>query len=274
MRAARMIGILAGAGLISALGLGVMAGEARAEAPQALGVIASNGPDALVCRDAECVLIASSFCLEEHRRAPIEGTAYHAAPGTEITLAMTMADGTVTRMPADGLIEPRTGRHYTQMQFVLPRAKLAELGAVAAGVEVGANATFLPTPGFRTGTPHSAEEVAMLSGPVRKAANLYFEGGRLAGEQASLLAELLSSFPAMGGGPSGLREAAWSRAQSKAARQGFSPAAVEGAREVLDDCTGLVDQGRIAAEATCIDWRQRELQIRTNKEFWNGLTGS
>ena len=274
MRAPRTIRFLLGAGLASALGFGAMAGTAAADAPQALGVIASNGPDALVCRDQECVLIASSFCLEEQRRAPTEGTAYHAAPGTQITLALTLADGTVQRMPADGLVEARTGRHYTQMQFVLPRAKLAELGAVAAAVEIGPDATFVPSQGFRTGTPHSVEEVALLAGPVRQAANRYFEGGALAGEQAALLADLLSTFPAMGGGPSGLREAAWSRAQSKAARQGFSPAAVEGAREVLEECTGLVDQGQIAAESTCIDWRQRELQIRTNKEFWNGLTGS
>ena len=54
--------------------VGLLAGRAEA-APQILGLVASNGmPTPLHCQDGLCTGLLASFCLQEARSGPENGT--------------------------------------------------------------------------------------------------------------------------------------------------------------------------------------------------------
>lgn len=247
---------------------------ARADAPQALGVVALAEPAPLICRDGEYRALVTSFCLEEHRRAPAKGTAYLPAPGTEMTLILTGADGTQHSIPAEEVAEIRSSSHYTVMEIAISEDRLAELGAVSAAITIGPQAALIPKPYYRMGEPHSPADIALLSGPIRMAANRYFDGKNGTGATAQMLADLLTQMPDIGRLPPGLREAAWGRMQAKAARNGTAAEAVEQADQALQECTALADRQIIASEATCLRWRHRDMQVKTNAELWDSLSGS
>lgn len=249
---------------------------ARAEAPQALGVIALENPEPLTCRDGICRTVLSSFCLEEHRRAPLEGTPYRPAPDTQISLVLTMQDGSQMAVPAQEMAEIRSARHYTSLEISLPESRLQAAGAVAAAISVGPQATVLPVPTFRMGEPHSAQEIALLSGPIRKAAGAYFDLPGSAGTTARLLASLIGRSPTHGPAGSGLRETLQQPAGTGAGAGPDGTPTDSRARveAILQECAGMVERGALASEATCLTWHHREMQIRSNEEFWDSLNGS
>lgn len=250
----------------------LVSSPARAEAPQALGVIALENPEPLTCRHGICRTVLSSFCLEEHRRAPLEGTPYRPAPDTQMTLVLTMQDGSQMAVPAQEMAEIRTGRHYTTLEISLPESRLQAAGAVAAAVSVGPQATVLPVPTFRMGEPHSAQEIALLSGPIRKAAGIYFDAPGSAGTTARLLASLIGRSPIHGPVDGGLREMMQGPADPGA--DGVPPESRARVEAIQQECADMVKQGALASEATCLTWHHREMQMRSNEEFWDSLNGS
>jgi len=247
-------------------------GPVRADAPQALGVIALTVPEPLTCRHGICRAVLSSFCLEEHRRAPLEGTLYHPAPATEITLVLTMQDGSQMAVPAQEIAEIRSARHYTSLEISLLESRLKAAGAIAAAVGVGPQATVLPVPTFRMGEPHSAQEIALLSGPIRKAAGVYFDLPGSAGTTARMLASLIGRSPAHGPADGGLRETMQGPADPGA--DGVPPESRARVEAIRQECAAMVDRGALASEATCLTWHHREMQMRSNGEFWDSLNGS
>lgn len=249
---------------------------AQADAPQALGVIALAVPEPLTCRHGICRTVLSSFCLEEHRRAPLEGTPYRPAPDTQITLVLTMQDGSQMAVPAHEMAEVRSARHYTSLEISLPESRLEAAGAIAAAVSVGPQATVLPVPTFRMGEPHTAQEIALLSGPIRKAAGIYFDLPGSAGTTARLLAALIGRAPAVGRADDSLREPPGNPMRDGAGpgRDAAPSANMQRVDTILRECAGMVEQGALASEATCLTWHHREIQIRSNEEFWDSLNGS
>lgn len=266
--------IVPAAGAVLAVAAWVVAVPSAQAAPQALGLIASATPEPMTCRYGECVVTLSSFCLEQHRRAPVEGTAYTPAPGTRVTLILHGADGVERRVDAPAHAAIESGRHYTTVRVRLAQDTLDGLGAVAASVEVAPRATLIPVPTFRAGPAHSEIEVAALSGPVREAASAYFDAPDGAGATARLLGHLMNELPAHGRASPDWRHAAWERAAARGGAGGLAPAAIEAARQAADECEAMIDAGRLASDRTCVEWRHREMQIDRNKAFWDSLGGS
>jgi len=264
------------AAALPACSLVLHSGPARADAPQALGVIALENPEPLTCRHGICRAVLSSFCLEEHRRAPLQGTLYRPAPATAITLVLTMQDGSQMAVPAQEIAEIRSARHYTSLEVILPQAQLTALGAVTAAIGVGAQATVLPVPTFRMGEPHSAQEIALLSGPIRKAAGVYFDLPGSAGTTARMLASLIGQSSTHGPADSGLREAMEGQVEDGAGpgRHGVPSESRARVEAIWQECSAMVERGALASEATCLTWHHREIQMRSNEEFWDSLNGS
>src|ERR1700687_1833813 len=130
--------------IAAAVWIGLSAEPASA-ASQVLGLVASNGlATPLHCQDGTCTGHFSAFCLQEQRPAPSADSAYRLAPGGNLTLIATMADGHTLRLPANDLLTIRTRIGFTSVRMSLPEAKLKSLGAVSVAVEVAPMTSILP----------------------------------------------------------------------------------------------------------------------------------
>src|SRR3954452_4811711 len=123
--------------LLAGLSLGCLtsaapAAERAAESAQSLGVVAVAARVPLTCAGADCTAELSTICLEEQRGAPAPGTSYRAvavAPGGlaagelvpgGLVLVGRRPDGTMARLPADGLVTVTAARTYAAVRVALP----------------------------------------------------------------------------------------------------------------------------------------------------------
>ena len=108
-----------------------------AAAPQALGLMASNGPVPLACSGGECHAEVTAFCLQEGRAVPPEGTAYEPVGAGPMRLVLTRADGSTVTLDAAEHARLSSRRGFTAMSIAVPHALIARHAAVSASVEIG-----------------------------------------------------------------------------------------------------------------------------------------
>lgn len=251
--------------MLLAAALLVIFGAPAAAAPQILGLVATDEPIPLQCSDGECSAVLSAFCLQEQRLPPDLDTAYAPAPGTAVTLIVSMRDGTSQRLDAAAVARFETRRGFTAMRVGVPRTALPE-DAVAVAVEVASRAAALPVAIAGDPDPLGADEIALATGPWRIAAETVFESDSDAARTARLTTRLVNALPARGGIAADAREAVWQRVAATDA-----PAL---ARHGFEACGRTVDQSRGYALRQCLAERHRQLQIDNTHAYWNTLAGS
>lgn len=240
-------------------------GAPAAAAPQILGLVATAEPIPLHCADGECSALLSAFCLQERRRPPDLDTAYAPAPGTAVTLTVTLADGASQRLDAAALARFESRDGFAALRIGVPGAILPA-GAVSVAVEVGPRAAALPVAIADDPDPLSADEIALATGPWRLAAEAVFEGGSEAASAADLTARLINALPVRGDIAAGARQELWQRLASADA-----PAL---ARRGFEACGRTVDQSVGLTLRQCLTERHRQLQIDNTRVYWNALGGS
>ena len=260
--------------LLAALALGLMAAAPAHAAPQALGLVASNGaPTMLDCNGIECSALFSAFCLQEARPAPSQGDAYAPAPGSAVTLLVTRADGSTLRLPGAAYLRFSTLVGFTSMRIALPRTSLSELGAVAVAVEVGPRATMLPVPVAGDRNPQSEAEIALATGPLRAAGEAAFDRPGPTADAARLTGLMINGLPqndfANGASDDGIWRQAVTPATAAANAEGVALA-----RRTLDDCRLAVEAKAAFSLRGCLVLRHADLMSGANHKFWESLAGS
>jgi len=263
--------------LVSGTVMAVLAfGQAEA-APQILGLMASNGmPMPLHCRDGLCTGSFASFCLQEAREAPADGEEYRVAPGGNLLLDATLADGRHVQMPANGLAIVRVRDGYLSVQISLPELKLATLGVstkrASLALEVGPETSILPVEQAGDPDPQTPEEVAVATGPLRHLAARTLDRPSEDTDAARWVGLLINALPPENSPePVALdelfRQVVASNGEGSRARDGLAEAG-----QIVQMCQSF--PATSLAIGFCLAGQQHGLVSILNTEFWDDAGGS
>jgi hypothetical protein len=259
----------AGAVVVFALG----ASSAFAS-PQVLGLVASNGvPTPLTCEGAVCSAHFSSFCLQQYRPAPSHGDRYTVAPGGELTLIVETADGGTLRIPGNEHLTVQSDISFTAVSLRLPQAKLAELGAVSAAVEVGPAVSLIPVPVPGDPSPLDEEEVALATGPMRLAASRSFEAPGTNSDAARITSLLINVLPRDGTESAQTRERLWLATLDSPVTGAATVSGVEKAARIYAGCKISVESRSTYSMRSCLELRHADLLAESNHRFWKESVG-
>lgn len=217
------------------------------------------------CADGHCVSLLSSFCLQEKRMPPDFDSLYRPARPGDVSVVVTMADGAVVRLEADGLLEFRTRYGFTAMEAHLSLDGLPTGRPASVVLEVDELAALLPVVPADDPVPLSDDEIRIATGPWRLAARDVMEGEGEGAVSARVAMRLANALPLNGDIAAGERESLWRRVA------GTGP---ELARQTFDACIRSVDQAVGYPLRKCLAERHEKLQIENTREFWLSLGGS
>ena len=243
-------------------------------APQVLGLVASNlAPTPLACVDGQCSAQFSSFCLQQNRPAPSRGDDYAVAAGGSLTLVARTAAGQTLRVPADGLLRIQSRVGFTSVEISLPESKLAQLGVTAAALEVGSAVSLIPVAGAHDPNPQTDDELALATGPMRRAATPLFEAPGTTSDAARITAVLINALPARGSESAEDRNGLWVAMLDNPIVSGATAEGREAAEQVYAGCRISVESRSTFSMRSCLELRHAELLVGTNRKFWKDTVG-
>jgi len=252
----------------------LIAGRADA-ASQILGIVASNGmPTPLRCQEGICRGFFSSFCLEQDRPAPHVYAEYRLATGGGLTLVVTRADGSRIRLPADDLVTLRSEIGFSSLSIFIPEARLKALGATSAAIDVAPMTTVLPVAVAGDPNPLTPEEIAYVTGKLRRLAQPAFENPGMMNDEARLATMVVNSLPADEPKTAAGRQAVWNSVVAETARLPVDPTAVAVTGRMFSDCGAAVDLRAEFNLSLCMQLHQTDLMSSFNRAFWDSLGGS
>jgi hypothetical protein len=242
-------------------------------APQVLGLVASNGQSTpLACDGRTCSAHFSSFCLQQNRPAPAHGDSYTVAPGGELTLVVETTDGRTLRLPGTDLtIESEIS--FTSVSIALPQARLAEIGARTAAVEVGPAVSLIPTVFAGDPNPQDADEIALATGPMRLAAVRSFEAPGRTSDAARITSVLINGLPLDQPETAATRDQVWVAALQSPAVAMATPDGIETAEHLYEACKISVESRSTYSMRSCLELRHADLLAEANHKFWKDSAG-
>ena len=242
-------------------------------APQLLGVISSAEPIPMNCESGVCSAELSAFCLEQGRSGPLDGTAYEAADGRDLTLVASYADGTVRRLPAQHYLNIASARSYSAVTASVNDAVRKHLGAKSLALAIGQRVTLVPVARAGDPSPVSKDEIAAATASRQPLAADVIERSHPAELAAvRLLNRVINSLPRTGGGaaldltaPDGL----WSKVVgTETAPDSTSARGVAQAALVYESCRRGAHFVQGLTLRRCIEASHDALMSSLNEEFW------
>lgn len=250
-----------------------VAGPPALAAPQVLGLVASAAPLPLACDAAGCRIELSSFCLQQPRANPAPGTAYVPANPANLFLVGTDLAGVAVRIPAAPHLRFATARGFTAVTAEIDAVELRKLGLVKIALEIGRDVSLLPVARAGDAEPQTAAEIAAATGPIRAAAEGFFDDSGEAPDAIRLTNAMINALPDRGRTPTDgdgrlIRTAVARRADA-------DPAGVALARSIHAACVDKVDvRHHVFSMRDCLESSHDRLVTRTNIAFWESLGGS
>jgi hypothetical protein len=252
---------LAFAAIVAAAGL---TGTPAQAAPQILGVVASIAPVEMTCTGEACTAQLSAFCLQRARDVPVEHTSYRAADPGSFTLIARRADGSSLRLPIDQRVTFTSAFGYASVRASVPAAVQAEWNAASLAIEVVSTAAVLPTAAAGDPDPLSADEIALVTGPLRALASRHFDAPSTARDAAHLIEAVVNGFPVQSWEGSVDRAGLWQRQVTPALEAAASPDALALARSVYENCLPSSYSMR-----QCLELKHMNLLSDANHAYWD-----
>ncbi len=241
-------------------------------APQILGLVATATPLPFSCVDGVCSVEVSGVCLQEHRPAPVTGTAYRAVKGSELTLVVQNRDGVKQTMAVAELVEIRSLRVFSSVSVSLPEHVVQKLSGVGvqAFLSVGPLTSVLPVAEAGDENPLSEKEIRDYTGPLRRVAENAIGRDNANLTATRILNHLVNRLPA---DPSfGAERLAAVRDQTMSRKTAAEmPAVARLVTRALDTC-----REKLRVEATphlraCIANQHDILNSNTTQAVWRSL---
>jgi hypothetical protein len=254
--------------------------EARAEF-QALGVVATKQAVPLQCQNGLCTAYLSTFCLEQNRPPPPNQTRYRLDKNTKVTLIVERADGGILRLPGRDWLRFETRTNYTGVLASIDVARLDNFNAVKMSVEVGAMASLLPVPtktddeepAKTDDNPHNAAEIALATGPYRRAAQDFFETGPAGTGAASFSINLINALPISGNVSEQRQKDIVATALAAFNWAGASHGSRAEVDRLIARCQVPFPRRWHMSMRLCLEHEHGTLQVSTNNRFWKSLGG-
>ena len=258
-------------GLLFIAVLAVLPLKAHA-APQILGLLASVEPTKLTCSGETCSAEFSSFCLQQHRKTPDQGTAYRPSKLTHMTVSVKGPDGEVRRQSVARHVTVRSLRGYTSVAISLPRSFVRALGDGPAGLSIGETAALIPEQAGLSTHPLSRHEIDLYTGPLRRAATgtTGREPSNL--QAARLLSRMVNDLPADRDLSQAAREDYWSKTVGKRSWQ-VTDQAYKRAVKAFRTCKGDYNRYGINGMRGCLGHEHDGAMIDITRKVWADQKG-
>lgn len=245
--------------------------EARAEF-QALGIVATKQAVPLQCGKDICTAYLSTFCLEQNRPPPPSHTAYRPSENTVVTLIVETASGGTIRLPAKDWLRFETRTNYTGVLAIIDAAGIGQLAPVRMSVEVAPMASLLPAL-EGDANPHSAEDIALATGPYRRAAQQFFETEVAGTEAVSFAVKLINLLPPSGNVSETMQKQIVVSALAEFESSGNRPGQRAEVDRLVAACQVSFSRRWHMSMRLCLEHEHGALQVSTNKKFWRSLGG-
>ena len=193
-------------------------GSTAVAAPQALGLVATNGGIELNCKGAGCSADFTAFCLQQDRASPNRGTPYQIGSGQIEVAGLTATGDTVKLDPEQSLVLESRRKHMA-LRVIVPESTLQSHGIVSVSINVKDNVVLLPRHQSGDSNPHSKAEVAMLSQSMRQIGSTYVDGNQDRIVAARILGDVINGLPERGKADDLTRQQLWNDAISRAGDQ-------------------------------------------------------
>lgn len=244
-------------------------------APQVLGLVASVRPTPMTCGISGCQAELSSFCLQQPRPHPANGTAYRPAPGTMITLVVAGRDGQVRRLNAAPYLAYLDSRSFASVTAWLPATAFAGLRAASIAIYVGKDASLLPEINAADPSPQTRQEIALAIGVDRRMAGPIFDASGSDSDAIRLTNAMINYLPPGELGVNPVDGGVLARTQADYVGVAIDPAGMRQAEEIHDDCAAKVDvTHQISSMRSCLEGSHDILLTHMNVDLWNLLGGS
>ncbi len=237
---------------------------------QVLALVASNEIVPLRCQNGDCAAQFSAFCLQPSRGSPPRGVEYHAVGGEGITIVATAADGREINIDGRDHLQITALRSHVAVRISLPIEKLDEFGATEVAVRVGGNVSLVPEPIIGDPDPHTPDEIATATGPLRAIATLLADGHRDEVIAARMSNDLINRLPDRGRVVPGLRDTVWDHVSKVWANRPSTEAAQERARAAFERCRDT-PLGHYFTMRQCMGSMHDNLMGDVNNAYWDAL---
>ncbi|MAF49120.1 MAG: hypothetical protein CMM10_12725 [Rhodospirillaceae bacterium] len=241
-----------------------------AAAPQILGLLASAQPIPLNCENGVCQAEFSTVCLQEHRRAPMPGTAYKLSKSSALTLAVAGPDGLKILIDVTGKASIKSLRNFSSVSISLPESMIRKFGAGGAAISVAAMSSLIPVPGPKDTHPHTALEIENTTGALRSVARNIFEADSTNITAMRYLNRVINKMPTGFADDPAQVEKAWRQVNDEKVNLG-PPAGQLRTSEIIDECRREYTRGTVTTLKSCIVFQHDSLAFETNKKVWKAL---
>ncbi len=233
-------------------------------APQILALMETPRPVPLTCADGVCRAELAAFCMQQQRPGPSTGARYHIHDAATLTLTARGADGRQVQVSL-ATAEIVTVRSYKAVEVRIAEASLT--GLTAPAVQVGPEASLVPVAVEGDGYPLGDDEIARVTGPMRKLAAGLMEGRAERRDAAVIVSHLVNALPPMERIGPAERDSLWDRTIGDG-QGAWTPAGLDRARRELETCRA---RGGFFNWRTCLSFRQDMLIQDLNVDYWNAV---
>ncbi len=237
-------------------------------APQILALVASAEPVPMVCRNGECAAEFSTFCLQEHRASPIEGTRYSLHGGAGVRILARTKDGRPAELPVDTALKITTSRSHTMVRIAIDVSSVHERGYKKLAALVGENISLVPVPYANDPKPQTEVDIALATGPLRRLGTKVVDRAGLRVTAAALANRMRGVLPPRGRASEDERDLLWRETFGAGADDLRSTEAGTLVRRAYDECRRMTASG-MSSLRDCLGAAHDKFIGRLNNEYWD-----
>ena len=180
------------------------------------------------------------------------------------------ADGSVVRLPAEGLLTIRSRSGFSAVTVSLTEAQLAKFGILSPALEIGPMTSIVPVAVAGDSDPQTPEDIAYATGAQRRLAQKIFEVRNLDTDVARFVAMLINSLPVDEPTDPHARRKLSNGVLLSVAGAALDPRAIAAASNIYENCGTSVDAGTASALGTCMEQAQGDLIGMLELEWQGG----
>ncbi|MBT3768036.1 MAG: hypothetical protein HOB79_21450 [Rhodospirillaceae bacterium] len=246
----------------------LLVGSGRTEAaPQILGLIASVEATPMTCENGTCSAEFSTFCLQEQRGIPVDGTEYLPTIETDLSMYVKDVKGRVKKVSVADRVRIKSSNGYASVTISIPERELISMRVEKAALSVGKLGSLVPLSKPKDINPLSKKEIAQFTGPLRKRAEGSMITQKDAVTESRLTQKMINVLPGKGEVSRLKRYSLWRDVIGKDPESRGEKLA----RRRFDDCKRDLNNYYIVGMRNCLSHFQAESMAEVTRDVWRRI---